>query len=648
MRIDEIAVAALTLSLVATGGAGCGRSGSEDGLGKTGEEATMTPQGTGESDPHSYARPEEAVVTNVSLDLDVDFERKAISGSVRHAFERRDESASEIVFDTRDLRIEGVTLAPSGAEARFSLGEPHADETIGRPLVVEIEDSTEAVVIDYETSPGAAALQWLAPAQTAGGEDPFLFTQGQAILTRTWIPCQDSPAVRATYDATVRVPGGLMAVMSAENATEMSEDGVYAFRMPQAIPSYLIALAVGDLEFRSLGPRSGAFAEPSVVDAAAYEFADTEKMIDANVALYGPYRWGRYDILVLPPSFPFGGMENPRLTFATPTILAGDRSLNALIAHELAHSWSGNLVTNASWDDLWLNEGFTVYVENRVMEVLYGRDYSEMLAQLGRQDLEDDIARLTGEGMAGDTKLKLDLVGRNPDDAFSQVPYDKGYLFLRLMEQTFGREKWDAFLRGYFEQFAFQAMNTERFLDYLKTHLVAGDEGIGAELDIEAWVYGVGLPENAPRPESPAFDLVDAQLGAWSSGTPAERLDTEGWNTHQWLHFLRALSGRLDAERMAGLDAAFDFTSSGNSEIKAAWLEHVIRNEFEPGYGELESFLKGIGRRKFLRPLYAALAETEAGLARAREIYAVARPSYHSVSSGTIDALLGWDEESSR
>ncbi|MDX1440183.1 MAG: M1 family aminopeptidase/hydrolase, partial [Rubricoccaceae bacterium] len=333
-------------------------------------------------DVHSYAQPEQARVTHVALDLNADFDGQQLVGSATLDIQKT-EGADEILLDVRGLNIESVTDA-GGSDLKYETGA--IDDLMGAPLTVTIADTTNQIVINYRTGEEAAAVQWLSPEQTSSGE-PFLFTQGQAILTRTWIPTQDSPGIRQTYDAAITVPEGLTAVMSAEMLTpegEINSDSTttFRFRMDDPIPPYLIALAIGDLEFQEIGPRSGVWAEPDVVEAAAYEFAEVEEMMDAAEALYGPYRWGRYDVLVLPPSFPFGGMENPRLTFATPTILAGDRSLVSLVAHELAHSWSGNLVTNATWDDFWLNEGFTSYFENRIMEAVYGPEYAAMLRSL--------------------------------------------------------------------------------------------------------------------------------------------------------------------------------------------------------------------------------------------------------------------------
>lgn len=587
-------------------------------------------------DIHSFARPDEVVVRHLALDLGVDFERQLLTGSAKLDIENRS-GARELVLDTNGLSIARVTL-DSGAAGTFSLGE--TKKYLGRALTIAIGPETRSLTIEYASSPDAAAVQWLSPMQTAGGKQPFLFTQSQAILARTWVPCQDTPGVRMTYEATIRVPRGLLAVMSAENPTATNADGVYRFRMPQPIPSYLLALAVGDMGFRSLGRNCGVYAEKPMVEKSAWELADTRRLIDAAEALYGPYRWGQYDILVLPPSFPFGGMENPRLTFATPTILAGDRSLVSLVAHELAHSWSGNLVTNATWNDFWLNEGFTVYFERRIMESVFGRHYSEMLARLGMQDLEAAVKELGPD--SADTHLFLDLTGRDPDEAANKLAYEKGYFLLRLVEETVGREAFDGFLRDYFDRHAFQSMTTDAFVDDVRGNLLSKHPGAEDRIGLEAWVHGPGIPPNAPQPKSDAFEKVEEQVRAFEGGAPALRLKADGWSTHEWIHFLRALPKSLASDQMAQLDEAFKFTASGNSEILHEWLLQAIQHDYQPAYGALEKFLMAQGRRKFLKPLYEKLAESKEGRARALAIYKKARPTYHSVSRGTIDKILQW------
>jgi aminopeptidase N len=593
-------------------------------------------------DTHSYAQPEKARVTHVSLDLTPDFTTKRIAGIARLTFEHA-AGADSIVLDTRDLEIRSVKDA-KGDSLGFNLGP--AKTFMGAPLAVALPAGSDTIVIEYLTSPNAAAVQWLTAEQTAGGKMPFLFTQGESILTRTWVPTQDGPGIRQTYDATVHVPSGMRAVMSAEHVGMDGEKdaqgaSVYRFRMTRAIPPYLIALAVGDIAFRPIGKTTGVYAEPSVVDKAAREFAEVDKMISAAEKLYGPYRWGRYDILVLPPSFPFGGMENPTLTFATPTVLAGDRSLVNLVAHELAHSWSGNLVTNATWNDFWLNEGFTTYIEARIMEELRGKDYADMLRQLGRQDLEEAI-RDAGGAQSPDTRLHLDLTGRDPDEGTSAVAYEKGSAFLQTVESVVGRERLDKFLRDYFDHFAFQPMSADRMLAYMKLKLLTPEEA--QKVNVQAWIYEPGIPANIPLIRSTAFAAVEKQVQAWKGGATAGSLSTKNWSTHEWLHFLRALPDTIPASRLDDLDKTFKLSSTGNSEIMFAWLRIAIANHYEPAFAALEHFLTSQGRRKFVAPLYADLAKTSWGKALAMSIYAKARPTYHSVSVGAVDKILGWKQ----
>ena len=587
-------------------------------------------------DPHSFSRPGRVVVKHLELDLTVDFEQRRLGGKVSLQIENSTR-ARELSLDSRDLEIERVTLDPEETETPFLKGDTVGD--LGEPLSIVIQAETRLVHIYYRTSPQAAALQWLEPQQTAGKRHPFLLSQSQAILARSWIPCQDSPSVRMTYGARIQVPAGLMAVMSAANSTRVSATGLYEFEMPQPIPSYLLAIAVGDLGFQSLGPRTGVYAEPELLEAAAWELADTEKMVAAAEELYGPYRWERYDLIVLPPSFPFGGMENPRLTFLTPTILAGDRSLVGLIAHELAHSWSGNLVTNSTWNDFWLNEGFTTYFEHRIMESVYGRELEQMLAELELTALRESLQR-EFKSTPRDTWLHLDLVGRDPDAGMTTISYDKGHFFLRAIEEVVGRQRWDRFLVDYFDQYAFQTMDSGTFVRYLSDHLISDDPRLEEALQIEGWIYGPGLPSNCPQPRSRALEQVRAQITTFTSGATALSLDSQNWTAHHFLYFLRNLPDDLDPARLADLDHTFHFTRSSNSEILHDWLLLSLRT----GYGAdqaLERFLTRQGRRKFLLPLYRELAQTREGSERARKIYRKARSGYHSISRRSVEAILG-------
>ena len=592
------------------------------------------------NDPHTRGNPEQVRVRHVNLDLTADFARKVLRGSADLEIER-DPATPEgtpLRLDSRGLQIDRVEVMGGGKPepTRYELGPD--DPILGRAISIALPPRTTRVTIWYETAPGAGALQWLEPAQTAGQRGPFLFTQSEAIQARTWIPIQDSPGVRVTYDATIRTNAGLTAVMAADHLPSPAANE-YRFRMDRPIPPYLIALAVGELKFQPLGPRTGVWAEPEVLARAAHEFADTERMVAATEATFGPYRWGRYDLLVLPASFPFGGMENPKLTFATPTVLAGDRSLVALVAHELAHSWSGNLVTNATWNDFWLNEGFTVYLERRIVETVYGLDRRKMEDVLGIGELRADLARLD----ARDGKLKLDLFGRDPDDGMNQVAYEKGALFLIELERVFGRDRFDPFLRGYFDAHAFRSITTEDFAAYLQKHLLDPNPDLARRINVAAWLHDPGLATvKYVEPTSPRLDAVDAAAQGWAAGQVATKdLPTAAWTTQEWLQFLRRLPEPLDPARLADLDAALHLTDRPNAEIAGQWLLMAARNQYHPADARIESFLTTVGRRKFIIPIYRALIATPAGLARARAIYARARAFYHPIAAESVDKLLG-------
>jgi leukotriene-A4 hydrolase len=597
-------------------------------------------------DPHSFANLDQVRVSKLTLELNVDFEQHVLDGIAILDITRQSGCPADaaLILDTRGLTINDVGLRtrgtngePSFVPTKFRLSP--ADPIVGSRLAVDLVPTATQVRIAYRTAPSAGALQWLEPSLTAGKAKPFLFTQSQAILARSWIPLQDSPGVRVTYDATIRVPRGMTAVMAAESHVRPGDasQGVFHFVMPQAIPSYLIAMAVGDLAFQKLSERTGVWAEPSVLAKAAHEFADVEAMVVSAEKQFGPYRWGRYDILVLPPSFPFGGMENPRLTFATPTVLAGDRSLVSLIAHELAHSWSGNLVTNATWRDFWLNEGFTTYIERRIVEDLYGGQRADMEAVLGLAELREELKRLPEK----DQVLHIDLNDRDPDDGMTRVPYEKGALFLRTIERACGRARFDDFLRRYFDEHAFTSITTAEFEASLRAHLFRDEPDAARSIDLTAWLERPGLPDDYAEPKSDRLAAIDNAAQGWVDRTvTVDKLGAEAWSTQEWLRFLHALPEKLPMERMAELDRAFGLTARGNSEIAHQWLLMAIRNQYKPADLRVTSYLTTIGRRKLVLPLYRALIATPEGRKRAESIYAKARPTYHPITVDSIDRLL--------
>ncbi len=465
---------------------------------------------------------------------------------------------------------------------------------------------------------------------------PFLFSQCQAIHARTMVPCQDTARFRVTYHAEVTVPAPLSAVMSAGPSGTIEGKGTrtFLFDMPQPIPTYLLALAVGELESRDLSPRARVWAEPATVGKAAWEFAGVEEMIVKAEGLFGPYDWDRYDMLVLPPSFPYGGMENPRMTFLTPTLLAGDRSLVDVVAHELAHSWTGNLVTNATAEHFWLNEGFTVWAERRILEAIHGEEAATLGWAIGQKALEDSIARFGADSPL--TKLRTHLAGIDPDDAFSSVPYEKGARLVVLLERTVGRAAWDAFLADYMKHFRFQSITTEEFFAFLEEKL----PGTAAKVNADAWLNEPGLPSNAPVFRSERAEALAALAEGWERGVRPTSEQIAGWNASETLVYLQKLPRKMTADDCAALDAAFGLSGKGNYELLVEWLAIAAGSDYEPAFPKIREVLSRVGRMKYLRPLYNALGATERTRALARDIFAAASPTYHGLSRRVVAGVL--------
>jgi len=589
-------------------------------------------------DQLSYANVDDFVTQHLSLNLHVDFEHKVLSGDAVLTIQRRNPTAKDLYLDTRDLKIRNVEVAaPNGDFQAVTARLAPADPVLGSRLTVPMPEYATRVRITYQTSPRASGLQWLSAEQTADKKAPFLFTQSEAIHARSWIPLQDTPMVRMTYDAVVTVPRNLMAVMSAENVPHAAVDGAYTFIMPQPVPSYLLALAVGNIRFHGLDRRSGIYAEPGVLDKAAQEFSDIPKMLQTAESLYGPYRWDRYDLIVLPPSFPYGGMENPRLTFATPTVLAGDKSLVSLVAHEMAHSWSGNLVTNATWNDFWLNEGFTTYFTNRIMEAVYGPARADMERVIGLQDLREAM-KTTPEQYR---MLRVKLAGTDPDEFSGTIPYERGSLFLYNLEKAFGRETFDAYLKGWFDRHAFTSATTDEFEQDLQTHLLAEHPGVFSKAKVDAWLDDPEIPADAVLPTSTEFARVDAERKAFLDGSKkADQLDTSDWSILHWTWFLDDMPESVTRDQLAALDAQFHLSDTGNQVLAASWFAQTIDHGYTAARPQLEKLLMTVGRMKLIVPLYTKLAQTPDGRVFAEKVFAKARPMYHPIAQAAVFRAL--------
>lgn len=584
-------------------------------------------------DPHSYFDTDQPRAKHVRLDWTIDFQEHRLVGTATLELEKAGSGVLDL--DSKDLEIESVR-DQRGGDIRFEIGEP--DEILGRRLRLHLPDGTRAVTLRYKTSTEAVALQWFAPEQTAGKRHPFMYSQCQAIHARTIVPIQDTPRVRVSYSAAVTVPDALAVVMSAgpagEGKSEKAGMRTFLFEMPQPIPPYLMAIAAGDLQFRDLSPRSRVWAEPEMVEKAASEFAEVEKMITTAESIFGPYDWDRFDMLVLPPAFPYGGMENPRMTFLTPTVIAGDRSLVDVVAHELAHSWTGNLVTNATAEHFWLNEGFTTWAERRIFEAMHGSDKVVLSWAIGQRALDESVKRFGDDSPL--TKLRPNLEGIDPDESFSSIPYEKGARFVTTMERDIGRPRFDEFMRAYMKQFRFQSITSEEFIAYLDSQI----PGLSERVNSKEWLYETGLPANAPVFRSPKLDELTALAHGWTEGKRPSQKQIDTWTPAELLIYLQQLPRELDLDSLAWLDDKLHLTGRGNYEILVEWLTIGASSDYEPVFGRIREVLLTVGRMKYLRPLYKAMGGHPRTQKLAREIYEAGKPAYHALSRRVIEGEM--------
>jgi aminopeptidase N len=597
-------------------------------------------------DYFSFANSDQFVTDHLRLDLSVDFDQQELRGQATLEMRRLDPTATHIILDTRDLHIERVMVGDpdeTGIEAAFEYSQEHPE--LGQALKISLPDGhdqqqTLHVNIHYKTDPTASALQWLPKELTAGGNHPFLFSQSQSIHARSWVPLQDTPSIRITYEATIHTPDNLLAVMSADNDPLTPRSGEYHFSMPQPIPSYLLAIAVGNIYFAPIGEQTGIYAEPQMLDASTFEFSSTQQMLETAESLYGPYQWGRYDLLILPPSFPFGGMENPRLSFITPSVLAGDQSLVSLIAHELAHSWSGNLVTNLTWRDIWLNEGITSYLDARLMEVLFGKDRADEERVLSYRDLQRGLEKVSPEMQALAPTKNID----DPNLSQGGLHYQKGQLFMQHLEHVFGRDQFDPFLAGYFKRFAFQSISSEQFLDYMDQNLLQEFPRKFTRSQAEEWLYQAGIPADATRPQSTTLDQAARLATAWAGGEIAVAdIPLAEWSPQATVHFINNLPMSLAESQLRELDETFGFSQTRNAEIGRAWFTQVAARRHLPAYSAMEEHLLGNGRIHLIDPVYQALVENGQDTALAEKVFEQAKAGYHPLTVMIIERSLKTD-----
>ncbi|XP_047942180.1 leucine aminopeptidase-like [Salvia hispanica] len=604
-------------------------------------------------DPHSYADSTHPLTTHVSLSFYFDFPSSTIASSALLSLSTP--HSGPLILDTRSLSISAVIDPVTAAPIPFTLSSS-PDAVLGQSLTLTLSNQSKLLILS-KTSPSSSALQWLSPPQTFNKSYPFVFTQCQAIHARSIFPCQDTPAARIKFAAKLNIPRYLSAVMAAKHVDRRDpsagecggacDDSIWCaegrvveeFVMEQPVPPYLFAFAVGELGFREVGPRTKVYSEavPAVLDAAAREFAGSEEMIKVGEALFGPYEWERFDLLVLPPSFPYGGMENPRMTFLTPTVIKGDSTGAQVVAHELAHSWTGNLITNKNNDHFWLNEGFTTYAERRIVEVVQGKERAILNIGIGWRGLVEQIERF--KDRMEFTKLRTNQQGVDPDDVYSEVPYEKGFQFLWRIERQVGRPAFDEFLKKYIANFKFQSIDTDMFLDFLKANI----PGIEDQIDLKVWTDGTGIPPDAMEPASEIYTKIVSLANDFKSGTMPNEDDVAQWGGQEWELYLENLPKSVEASQLAALDERYRLAESKDYEVKVAFLQHAIASRCSSCYNEVEKTLKEVGRMKYLRPLYRALVQgagKEEEKMFARRVFSEACAGYHPIAKGVVEAIF--------
>ena len=572
-------------------------------------------------DPHSYYEAGDPVLKHLEWKVGVDFETRRLVCTATLIFS----GSGMVSLDTRGLTIERVA---SLMDNSFVWNLDAAEPILGSRLRVELPEGLTGMRIRYSTSPDASGLQWLTPEQTAGKRHPFLFSQGQCLNARSFLPCQDTPGVRFTFHADITVPIELRGLMAARHLIRVNHEGqaLEQWQMDNPIPSYLVALAVGNLESHEIGNRSCVWAEPELVAQAAVEFGEVDRMIDAAEQLFGPYLWGRFDILVPPPSFPMGGMENPTLPFVSGTAVTGNRSGVYIIVHELAHAWTGNLVGSHTWDEYWINEGWTTYAELRIMEALYGKDIADLNAALSEREFLRDCDEHR------DNPCVLSLVTHthniDPDELLSRIAYHRGAQFLQALEQAVGRARFDAFLRQYIEAFKFTSIDTRMFLRFVAQHLPGALEQVRAW----EWVYEARMPDDAAPIRSALMDVVVAFA---SEGAVPSVEVAASWDTHQAALYFELFPRPASPATCRVMLERFKLESrhQHNCDIQAAWLTLALESgEFELVRETLEWFLRTVGRAKFLKPLYQELARRDETREWGRTMFEGNRSFYHHLT----------------
>ncbi len=603
--------------------------------------------GDADADQASFANLGQFRLTHLDLSLDVDFKNQELDGKAALTLQRLDPHATQLVLDTQGLNVLDVSMvsidivgatakpAPMWVTRPFRIGR--ADPQSGARLIIDLPASTapsEIVKIEYETTSASAALDWRVPASIDRKHRPFLYTRAGVAGARSWIPLQDAPSVAMTYRIRVHTADGLQAVMAVANDPAVKRRGDYVFDMTTPVNPALMALAVGDFEFKPLGPRTGVYAQAKLQAAAVKDFADAEALMSAAVNLLGPYPWGRDDQLLMGASFPLTATAYPGIDFLSPTRMAGDKSLLLPIAAGIAAGWAGGLVRGAP-RDRWLNAGWSRYLGQRFMTVVYGERPVLLGALLDYRASREALATCVPTDSA--------------DTLCAEVAALKAGLFMTWLESRFGREHFDAFQRDYFAHFAHQTASVPEFIAYLEERLLARYPGLVTPAEIAAWMTGAELPADAELPPASLLDAIDAARRAFLSPSVAPKAvdkrlekspEAHAWIAAEWIAFIDGMPAQLEPAQWSALERALSLPGAHNAEVEQRWLLAALRADYRPALPRLETYLKTVGLERLLVPLYAELVKTAGGTQFAKRVYTAARPGYDRDTVASIDGLV--------
>ena len=621
-------------------------------------------------DISSYSNFDEIIQKEVFIDVSLDFDKKQMLGTMEVKYEILSSEIPNVILDLKGPEIVSVeyviknekneekTMIPLTYEI---YSENVYKDSLGTPLKISLDNvkknipdeynklsksKTLMLCIKFITTENCTGIQFLTKEQTYTKKYPFMFTQCEAIQCRSLFPVQDSPSVKSIYKVKTSIPSPLTflfgGIKKESYLDNKSNQNVTIFEQKIPIPSYLVAFVAGELEYGKISERCGVWTEVGLCKIACNEFKDAEKYVQIAEEYFNhPYEWEIYNLLVLPFSFPYGGMENPNLTFVTPALLAGDCSMSNVIGHEISHSWTGNLVTNKNWKNFWVNEGFTIFMERKLDSALLGEEMENLEAIVGNNELIADIKLL---GLDSEyTKLSPDFGGNDPDDGFSTVPYEKGYQFLIFIEKLIGKDNFREVMQKYIKKYRYKSVDHTAFKEVLEgliNEKLKDPKKIIDEINWDKWLYEKGIPsyknDFSSKLLKEAEKLAEDFLQEKEDKSSVLKVFKE-WHTNVKLAFLNYLldnKNKIDEKIMKNLKNELNLAEEYNSEIKYMWYLLALDKKVEEEIPNIKKFLETHGRLKYVRPVYFAWIEKDYN--QAKEFFDKTKYLYHAFARRII------------